>query len=359
MNSKKIQMPRTVEIGADVINETGNICRELNIKGNLLIVTGEKTSKIAGNKVKKNLEESDYSVSMVKIDNADKKSIQKVENLIENRFDTSIVNSNSISLILGVGGGKVIDVSKLVSKRKNIDFISMPTSASHDGIASPLASIKEDKKGSVSIQAQAPIAVIADTNIIRKAPFKFLSSGCADIVSNYTAILDWKLANRLQNEYYSESAAALSHMTAKLIIKSSDLIKEGLEESARLVVKSLFSSGMAISIAGSSRPASGSEHKFSHALDKIAKKPALHGHQCGVGSIMMMSLHGGDWKFIKNALNKMNAPTTAYDLEINPEDIIDALTMAHEIRSERYTILGDRGISRNAAKKLAIKTGVI
>ena len=148
-------------------------------------------------------------------------------------------------------------------------------------------------------------------------------------------------------------------MTAKLIIDSSDSIKEGLELSARLVVKMLFSSGMAISIAGSSRPASGSEHLFSHALDKVAKKPALHGEQCGIGTIMMMNLHGGDWKFIKNALESMKAPTTCYDIGIDPEDIIDALTMAHTIRPERYTILGDRGLSREAAYQLAIKTGVI
>ncbi len=75
-----------------------------------------------------------------------------------------------------------------------------------------------------------------------------------------------------------------------------------LEESARLVVKTLFSSGMAISIAGSSRPASGSEHTFSHALDKILDKPCLHGEQCGVGTILMMYLYGGDWKFIRDSL---------------------------------------------------------
>ena len=74
---------------------------------------------------------------------------------------------------------------------------------------------------------------------------------------------------------------------------------------------------------------------------------------------MMMNLHGGDWKFIKNALESMKAPTTCYDIGIDPEDIIDALTMAHTIRPERYTILGDRGLSREAAYQLAIKTGVI
>ena len=148
-------------------------------------------------------------------------------------------------------------------------------------------------------------------------------------------------------------------MTAKLVIESADSIKEGLEESARLIVKSCFSSGMAISIAGSSRPASGSEHLFSHALDQITNKPALHGEQCGIGSIMMMNLHGGDWKFIRDALKSMKAPTTAYELDIDPEDIIEALTLAHTIRPDRYTILGDRGLSRDAAKELARITEVI
>ncbi len=347
MDSKKIQMPREVHIGAGVIENTGSICKDLRFNGNVLVVTGPNTSKIGAEMAIDSLEKQEFSVDLSTINEATYETVEKVENKLD---DTS--------LIIGVGGGKIIDVAKMAATNAGIYFVSVPTAASHDGIASPLASIKNNK-GSVSLTAQAPIGVIADTNIIRNAPFKLLSAGCADIVSNYTAIKDWQLANRLQNDSYSESAAALSLMTAKLIMKSSKSIKKGLEESARLVVKSLFSSGMAISIAGSSRPASGSEHKFSHALDKIAKKPALHGEQCGVGTIMMMSLHGGDWEIIKSALKDMKAPTNAYELGIDPDDIIEALVMAHTIRPERYTILGDRGLSRDAAKKLAIKTGVI
>ena len=92
----------------------------------------------------------------------------------------------------------------------------------------------------------------------------------------------------------------------------------------------MFSGGMAISIAGSSRPASGSEHLFSHALDKILDKPALHGEQCGLGTIMMMYLHGGDWKAIQESLKSVQAPTTAKELNIADEDIIEALMMAHK-----------------------------
>jgi len=117
-------------------------------------------------------------------------------------------------------------------------------------------------------------------------------------------------------------------------------------------------SGVAMSIAGSSRPASGSEHKFSHALDEIAPKPALHGEQCGVGTIMMMYLHGGNWQEVRNALKIIGAPVNAQELGIKEEYIIKALLHAHEIRPERYTILGT-GLTQVAAENVARITKVI
>ncbi len=348
MDPKRIQLPREIHTGPGVIKNTGSICKDLRFKGKVMVVTGYKTFKIAGKDVIKSLELEGFEAENMKVREASRNVVDDVRD-----------NLDGISLVLGVGGGKVIDVAKMAATLAGIHFISVPTAASHDGIASPRASIRDGEDGTVSMEATSPIGVIADTEVITKAPFRFLAAGCGDVVSNYTAILDWKLAHRLLNERYSESAAALSLMTAKMIIKSADAIKGGLERSVRLVVKSLISSGIAISIAGSSRPASGSEHKFSHALDEIAPKPALHGEQCGVGSIMMMHLHGGDWKFIRDALKKMHAPTTAYELGIEPEYIIKALTIAHTIRRERYTILGDRGLTKQAAEKLAKKTEVI
>ncbi|MFT4923527.1 MAG: glycerol-1-phosphate dehydrogenase [NAD(P)+], partial [Haloarculaceae archaeon] len=153
---------------------------------------------------------------------------------------------------------------------------------------------------------------------------------------------------------------ALSRMTAEMLVGSAETIKPGLDESAWIVVKALVSSGVAMSIAGSSRPASGSEHLFSHRLDALVPGTALHGHQVGVGTIMIEYLHSGEqgeWRDVRDALASIGAPTTADELGIEPETVIEALTSAHEIR-DRYTILGD-GMSEAAARETATVTGVI
>src|SRR3989454_928348 len=264
----------------------------------------------------------------------------------------------NIDFALGGGGGRSIDVAKCASFNAGVPFVRVPTAASHDGVVSSRASIQKDGE-EVSLAAPAPIAVIMDTGIIAESPFRLLASGCGDIISNLTAVKDWALGRNLRNEYYSSYATALSELAARLLIENAHTIKPRLEESAWFVAKALVSSGVAMSIAGSSRPASGSEHKFSHALDKLAKKPALHGEQWGVGTIMMMYLHGGNWEEVRNALLAIGAPTTARALGLTDDEVLEALIHAHEIHPERYTILGDAGLTHDAAERLAHITKVV
>jgi glycerol-1-phosphate dehydrogenase [NAD(P)+] len=260
--------------------------------------------------------------------------------------------------LLGVGGGSVIDVTKLAAYELSQLYVSIPTSAAHDGMASPRAALK-DKKGSVSKTAVSPMAILADTEIISKAPYRMLASGCADVISNLSAVKDWELAHRLKNEEFSTFAASLSETSAQLLLYKAEDIRSGLEEAVWQAVKCMITSGVAMSVAGTTRPASGSEHMFSHVLDRLAPGKALHGEQCGVGAIMMMYLHGENWKEIKNFLKTIGAPTSAKELGIPKKKIIEALLNAQKIRQERYTILGEQGLTYDAAKKLAKITGVI
>jgi len=261
-------------------------------------------------------------------------------------------------VVFGVGGGTKIDVAKLSSASQQIPFISIPTTASHDGIASPVSSIKGFEKP-YSVMAQSPIAIIADTNIIMQAPWRFAISGCGDVIAKITAVKDWKLAHEEKNEYYGGYAASLALMSAKLVMQNAEIIKQENEEGIRILIEALISCGVSMSIAGSSRPCSGSEHLFSHALDMIKPNHTLHGEQCGVGTIMMAYLHRANWKHIKDTLKKLGAPTNASELNVEEEDVINALKIARTIRQDRYTILNKFNLDRKACEKIAKTTGTV
>jgi glycerol-1-phosphate dehydrogenase [NAD(P)+] len=345
----RMELPREVLIGRDILNLTGPTVKKLGFSSKTLIFTGRKTMKIAAEEVARSLRENGLKTSYEIIEGPSIEDVAKAQTSIK-RIKPDIA--------LGVGGGRVIDVTKLAAFKENIPFLSIPTTASHDGITSPWASIKGLEKP-FSIKAQPPLAVIADITKIREAPYRFTESGCGDIISKYTAVRDWRLAHRLRDEYYGDYAANLALMSAKLVMNNVDTIRRNSMEGVRIVLEALISCGVATSIAGSSRPCSGSEHLFAHALDIAAPKPALHGEECGVGTIMMAYLYGANWMMIRDSLKALGAPINAEELKIEPNFLVQALTQAHLIRPERFTILGEKGLTRDAAEKLARATGVI
>lgn len=343
-----MELPRIVAIGSGVVDELPEVCRRLHLKKRPLIITGPHTRQALGEHISNLLQQAGHEPQILVSTASKLEEVDRAETL---------AREAQAGFLIGAGGGRSIDIAKLASLHLDLPFLSVPSAASHDGICSAQASLTVNGERA-SIPARAPLAIVADCEIIAGAPARLLAAGCGDIISNYTALLDWQLASRLKGEEFSEYASALSGMTARMIVERSGDIRPGSEESARIVIKALISSGVAMSIAGSSRPASGSEHKFAHAINKIAPNRALHGELCGLGTIMMMYMHGGDWRMIKQALEKVGAPTTARQAGLDAELVVSALVSAHEIRPERYTIL-DTGLNRMAAVRAAEITGVI
>jgi glycerol-1-phosphate dehydrogenase [NAD(P)+] len=336
--SRWMQLPRDVVIGHRALTHVPGVCSDLRLGRSALVVTGTHTRNLAGEEVIALLSE-EYEVRSFVADTISMQVIREAEKA-----------AREVDFLVGVGGGRVIDTAKIVSYNLDRQFISVPTAASHDGIASARASVPMEG-GSASLEAHPPIAIVADTEIIARAPHRLLAAGCADIMSNYTACLDWELAHRLRGEPVSEYAIALSRMTAELLMKNARTIKPCQEESAWFVTKALVSSGVAMSIAGSSRPGSGGEHKFGHALERLAPGKALHGEACGIGTIIAMYLHGGDWREIREALRQIGAPVTPEEVGIPDKTAVEALLLAKDIRPERFTIL-DMGLSQESAEHL-------
>lgn len=347
--ARAMVFPRSVLAGHGVLDELGRSCVTFDFPKRGAVVTGPKTRGIAGDRAAQILGESGFDVTVIEAGEATTTEIERV---------TQEARKAESRFLVGVGGGSKIDIAKLAATKLAVPWVSVPTSAAHDGISSPRASVR-DVRGVSSVEGVVPIGILADTAVIVQAPFRLLASGCADVVSNVTATLDWKLAARLRNEEYSSTASTLAEYAAQEIIDHAALIKPSLEESVWIAIRPMMISGIAMSVAGSSRPCSGSEHLFSHALDRVAHTPGLHGEQVGVGAIMMLYLHGADWRKIRTALHTIGAPTTARELGVSPEEVVESLVLAHSLRPERYTILGDNGLTRDAAERLALVTGVI
>ncbi len=342
-----MELPRLILIGEKNINRFGNFLQQLDSPKKVSVISGLNVKKFLQKKIERSLLSSKIKGVWHIAKNNEIASIKQIQSKVRN---------DKSDIIIGIGGGRSVDIAKMIAFNLKKPFVSLPTAASHDGIASPFVSVKSDKPH--SIVATAPLGVFVDIDIIKKAPKRLLASGCGDLVANIIAVRDWELGRDKTGEYFGRYSANLASMSAKILMENSDLFaKKGLD--VRVIVEALISAGVASCIAGSSRPCSGAEHLFSHALDRLAPGVGLHGEKCGIGAIMMAKLQGQDWKKIIKTLKNVGAPTTAKKIGLKPATLAKALTIAQSLRPERYTILKQSKMTEKKAIALAKSTKVL
>ena len=345
--SHTMELPRLIVVGEKNIGKIGDFLKSLNGVKKVSLISGSNVKKIVQKKIDESLASSNIKKSWYLSKINDAKSIKEIE---------KNVRKNKTDMLIGVGGGRSVDIAKMIAFNLGKPFVSIPTSASHDGIASPFVSVKGEKPH--SMVATAPLGVFVDVDVIKRAPKKLLASGCGDLIAKITAVRDWQLGNSKTGEYYGRYSAHLALMSAKILIEnSSRFAKKGPD--VREIVEALISAGVASCIAGSSRPCSGAEHLFSHAVDKLEPGVGLHGEKCGIGAIMIAKLQGQDWKNIVKTLKAVGAPTTAKEIGLKSDILAKALTIAQSLRPERYTILNEVNMTENKAIALAKSTKVI
>ena len=339
-----MELPTKVLIGEGVISRLGEFLKESAGGKKVVISSGSNVTT----KVRRAVDSAiGDEPAWVKVTAPDIQNVNAV-----------MAAASGSGCIVGVGGGKSVDVGKLAAFNLHLPFYSVPTSASHDGISSPFASLKGLDRP-YSIMAKPPVGILADLEVIASAPRRLLASGCGDLVSKFTAVKDWQLAHRVTGEYYGGYSASLALMSAEVVIERSKTMGRFDKDAVRDLVEALISTGVAAGIAGSSRPCSGSEHLFSHYLDMVAPDSGLHGEKCGIGTIMMAKLHGADWRKVRRALRNVGAPVEASQIGVEDSQVVESLVKASSIRPDRYTILSKRRMTPKSAAALAKLTGVI
>ncbi|GGO94817.1 iron-containing alcohol dehydrogenase family protein [Wenjunlia tyrosinilytica] len=241
--------------------------------------------------------------------------------------------------IVGLGGGKIIDAAKYAAARVGLPIVAVATNLSHDGICSPV-SILDNDAGRGSYGVPTPIGLVIDLDVIRDAPVRFVRSGVGDAVSNLSAIADWELSHRETGEPIDGLAAAMARTAGESVLRHPGGV--GDDDFLTVLSESLVLSGISMSIAGDSRPASGACHEISHALDLLyPKRSALHGEQVGIGAAFAMFLRGAREQSVLMAqcLRRHGLPVLPGEIGFDEEEFVKAVEFAPQTRPGRFTIL--------------------
>lgn len=241
----------------------------------------------------------------------------------------------NVDIVLGFGGGASLDVAKLISRDTGINWISVPTAASHDGIASEVASVSHNGY-KYSEKCKGPLAVIADTAIISKAPTRLRLAGHGDIICKTASLAEWKLAHEVMNEPFDVEVFSLVMNALKAVLAN---------DSLETLISAEIDAGRAMSIFGSSRPCSGTEHAISHAMDRTSTE--LHGLQVAFATPLCLQYLRetgcSDYKpgEILSYMQDRQMPTTLKEMKFSQDQFVESINQGLKImeKRNRYSVL--------------------
>lgn len=253
----------------------------------VFIIADDNTYKAAGETVCRYLDENSlpYSIYVYRTEHLepDEYAVGKVVMHFDSKCD----------FIMGIGSGTINDIGKILAHLVNLPYMIVATAPSMDGYASASSSMVRDGV-KVSLNTVCPTVIAADLDIIARAPVRLMQAGIGDMLAKYISICEWRLSHLINGEYYCDKIAEMVRVAVKKC-SSVENLQSGDPETLRPVMEGLIISGIAMSFAGFSRPASGMEHYFSHIWDMRALEfntPSdLHGIQCGVATMLCLRIY--------------------------------------------------------------------
>lgn len=337
-----------LKIGPDKITEVEQTLRTSGIKGNILFVSDPYVDELYGSIVRPQLK----AVGRIEEQPVECNTIAYVMDVAERIIVTDIV------CIVAMGGGKILDVGKYAAFITKRPFLSIPTTMSHDGIVSPIAVLMQQDGRPKSLGCAMPAMMILDTKLILTCPQQLIKAGIGDTISNYMALKDWEFGVSRGKDEMNGYAYMMSRTALDALMKTRfDCI---CPEFIDVLANCLVLSGIAMDYAGSSRPVSGSEHLFSHALDTFCEGKNLHGFNVALGTVAVLKIIGEDPTEVIRYLKKFQVDVKPSSMDI-PEDIfVYCMQHATEMRNNRYTYLHEadlgegklRGIYRELEEEL-------
>lgn len=333
--ARMVLAPLAVEVRRGAVSSLGEILADQRVSsvGRVAVVVGPGQGGTVVNRLGPLLESGEvFTAAAGTVDAA----TELVGELRKNSFDA----------VVGIGGGRTLDVTKWAATRLGLPMVSVATNLAHDGIASPVSSL-ENEGGKGSYGVAPPIAVVIDLDFVHDSPPRMVRSGIGDVVSNLSAIADWELAHTERSSSMDGLAVILARTAAEALIHREDGIEQ--DEFLTVLAEGLVLSGMAMVAAGTSHPCSGGDHEILHAIDSLFPGSGNHGELAGIGAMFCFFLREDGHRLaqVDTCLRRHGLPRTPADVGLTESQFVQALLHAPDTRPDRYTILEHLGLSHS------------
>lgn len=216
-----------------------------------------------------------------------------------------ISNSKDNDLLVSIGSGTINDITKYAAQKLGVNYICIPTAPSVDGYTSPVTALLV-KGFKETIKAEPPKTVLVSLRVIKNCPIDLIKAGIGDAMAKITARMDWLLSKVINSEYICDFTWKIMVDDIRQTMKNIDLALKRDEKALDTLMRLLSNSGIAMSMAGNSRPASGAEHIVSHFIEMYYELnneiPLFHGIQVSLGTLISLKAY----KYLFNGFESLN-----------------------------------------------------
>jgi glycerol-1-phosphate dehydrogenase [NAD(P)+] len=325
--TRSIVAPLVVDVGAGAVDRLGETLSSRGIadSARTALVVSDRTGRVLGERARRSLGAGDVL--------AIRGGTVAAANELGERL-----RGHCYDAVVALGGGRIIDTVKYATFQHGLPVVAVATSLSHDGIASPVSVLERDGV-SVSYGTHIPLAAVVDLDYVRRSPVRQTRSGIGDALSNLSAVADWELAAAVRHEPVDGLAVTLASTGAEALLSHPGGAAD--DDFLLVLANALILGGIAMAVAGSSRPCSGGCHEIAHALTQRHPGLATHGEQAALGALFCTHLRGDTVRLaqLSGAYRRHGLARTPGELGLTVHQFAAAVHAAPATRPGRYTIL--------------------
>lgn len=283
--------PRAVVFSDDAITQMPDACAQVTEGRNCVLIDDERTRGVAGDEVAKAMRSAGWSVERLRLEDPAAGEDPVCDDITHDRLLPQVQGAD---LVLPVGSGVINDLGKWLANDIGAPFVTFATAASMNGYTS--ANVAPKIAGVKSlVRAQPPVMAFSRPEVIATAPHAMTVSGLGDVLAKSVSSADWYLNHFLFGDYFCERSVGLVTDIEPLYLDHPDEIRARDESAIAAMFDALMLTGVAMTMVGTSAPASGGEHLISHSLDMLSSVDGrphdFHGRQVGVGTILTSELY--------------------------------------------------------------------